>query len=122
MKRSTERILTTHTGSLPRSENLMRIMIAREQGGPVEASELAETVHHAVIDAVRRQAATGIDIISDGEMSKIGFANYVKDRLAGFGGQSRPLIAQDILDHPDLTVLRDKWPGLAPEACQAILD
>jgi 5-methyltetrahydropteroyltriglutamate--homocysteine methyltransferase len=106
MKRSTERILTTHTGSLPRSENLMRIMIAREQGGPVEASELAETVHHAVIDAVRRQAATGIDIISDGEMSKIGFANYVKDRLAGFGGQSRPLIAQDILDHPDLTVLR----------------
>jgi 5-methyltetrahydropteroyltriglutamate--homocysteine methyltransferase len=50
------------------------------------------------------QVAVGIDIISDGEMSKIGFANYVKDRLTGFGGQSNPHIAQDILDHPDLNV------------------
>jgi 5-methyltetrahydropteroyltriglutamate--homocysteine methyltransferase len=106
MKRSTERILTSHTGSLPRPDNLVQLMIAREQGKAVDASELAETVRNAVADAVKHQVAAGIDIISDGEMSKIGFANYVKDRLTGFGGQSNPLIAQDILDHPDLYVLR----------------
>jgi 5-methyltetrahydropteroyltriglutamate--homocysteine methyltransferase len=106
MKRSTQRILTTHTGSLPRPDNLMQMMIAREQGKPVDASELAGTVRNAVADAVKRQIAAGIDIISDGEMSKIGFANYVKDRLTGFGGQSNPFVAQDILDHPDLKVLR----------------
>ena len=106
MKRSIERILTTHTGSLPRPDNLMQMMIAKEQGKAVDASELAGTVRNAVADAVKHQVAVGIDIISDGEMSKIGFANYVKDRLTGFGGQSNPLIAQDILDHPDLYVLR----------------
>jgi len=106
MKRSTERILTTHTGSLPRPDSLMQMMIAKEQGKPVDASELADMVRNAVAEAVKHQVAVGIDIISDGEMSKIGFANYVKDRLTGFGGQSIPLIAQDILDHPDLYVLR----------------
>ena len=113
MKRSTERILTTHTGSLPRPDNLMQMMIAREQGQPVDASELAGTVRNAVAEAVKHQVAVGIDIISDGEMSKIGFANYVKDRLTGFGGRSNPLTAQDILDHPDLNVhlLRRKEGG-----------
>lgn len=106
MKRSSGRILTTHTGSLPRPDNLMQMMIAREQGQPVDASELAGTIRNAVVDAVKRQEAAGIDIISDGEMSKIGFANYVKDRLTGFGGESIPFTAQDILDHPDLNVHR----------------
>ena len=55
MKRSTERFLTTHTGSLPRPDNLMQLMIAREQGQPVDASELADTVRNAVVDAVKRQ-------------------------------------------------------------------
>src|SRR6266513_3206793 len=104
MKRSTERILTTHTVSLPRPDNLMQLMIAREQGQPVDASELADTVRNAVAEAVNHQVAVGIDIISDGEMSKIGFANYVKDRLTGFGGRSNPVVAQDVLDHPDMRV------------------
>ena len=102
MKRSTERILTTHTGSLPRPDNLVQLMVAREQGKPVDAVELADSVHNAVDDVVKHQVAVGIDIISDGEMSKIGFANYVKDRLTGFDGESNPFIAQDVLDHPDL--------------------
>ena len=106
MRRSTTRILTTHTGSLPRPDYLMQMMIAKEQGQPVSASELADTVHNAVADAVKHQVANGIDIISDGEMSKIGFANYVKDRLTGFGGQSIPFIAQDLLDFPDLKLLQ----------------
>ncbi len=106
MRRSTTRILTTHTGSLPRPDNLMQMMIAKEQGQPVSVSELADTVRNAVANAVKHQVANGIDIISDGEMSKIGFANYVKDRLTGFGGQSPSLIAQDLLDFPDLKLLQ----------------
>lgn len=89
----------------------MQMMIAREQGQPVPASELASTVQNAVADVVKHQVAVGIDIISDGEMSKIGFANYVKDRLTGFGGQSTPFTAQDILDHPDLKVHRRSEDG-----------
>ena len=104
MKRSTERILTTHTGSLPRPDNLVQLMVAKEQGKPVDAVELADSVRNAVADVVKHQVAVGIDIISDGEMSKIGFANYVKDRLTGFEGESNPFIAQDVLDHPDLRV------------------
>ena len=111
MRRSATRILTTHTGSLPRPDNLMQIMIAREQGQPVSESELADTVHDAVAEAVKHQVAVGIDIISDGEMSKIGFANYVKDRLTGFSGRSVPFAAQDMLDHPDLKVLRRNEDG-----------
>jgi 5-methyltetrahydropteroyltriglutamate--homocysteine methyltransferase len=104
MKRSTERILTTHTGSLPRPDDLVQLMVAKEQGKPVDAIFLAESVRNAVADVVKRQVAVGIDIISDGEMSKIGFANYVKSRLTGFDGESNPFIAQDVLDYPDLRV------------------
>src|SRR3974377_1737221 len=104
MKRSTERILTTHTGSLPRPENLAKLMIAKEQAKAFDAQELESNVHDAVAEVVKRQIDVGIDIISDGEMSKIGFANYVKDRLTGFGGESNPVVAQDVLDHPDLRV------------------
>ncbi|HEY0753213.1 MAG TPA: cobalamin-independent methionine synthase II family protein [Ktedonobacteraceae bacterium] len=106
MKHSTERILTTHAGSLPRSDKLMQVMFAREQGQPIDAREIAATVQDAVATAVKRQIALGLDIISDGEMSKIGFANYVKDRLAGFSGQSADLVVRDVLDHPDLHVHR----------------
>jgi 5-methyltetrahydropteroyltriglutamate--homocysteine methyltransferase len=102
MKHSTERILTTHTGSLPRPESLAQLMIAKEQGKAIDVKELADNVHIAVAEVVKQQVDVGIDIISDGEMSKIGFANYVKDRLSGFGGKSNPVVAQDVLDHPDL--------------------
>ena len=104
MKHSTERILTTHTGSLPRPESLAQLMIAKEQGKAIEVQELADNVHTAVAEVVKHQVDVGIDIISEGEMSKIGFANYVKDRLTGFGGESNPIVAQDVLDHPDLRV------------------
>ncbi len=97
-------MLTTHTGSLPRPEELARLLVAREQGQPVDASALADMIRQAVAAMVTQQVETGIDIISDGEMSKIGFANYVKDRLTGFEGESNPTVAQDVLDHPDLRV------------------
>src|SRR5579859_878589 len=104
MQRSTERILITHTGSLPRPDHLAQLLVAKEQGQEVDTNVLADSVRNAVAAVIQQQVAVGIDIISDGEMSKIGFANYVKDRLTGFDGESNPVVAQDVLDFPDLRV------------------
>ncbi|HZI82343.1 MAG TPA: cobalamin-independent methionine synthase II family protein [Casimicrobiaceae bacterium] len=102
MKRSTERFLTTHTGSLPRPDDLVRIMYAREEGVPVDATALSERVASAVEDVVRKQADAGIDIVNDGEMSKPSYATYIKDRLSGFGGSGNTFVYQDLVDFPNL--------------------
>ncbi len=102
MKRSTERFLTTHTGSLPRPDDLIRMMYAKEEGVPVEPAALAARVREAVAEVVRKQAAAGVDIINDGEMSKPSYATYVKDRLAGFGGSGNTFVYQDLTDFPNL--------------------
>jgi 5-methyltetrahydropteroyltriglutamate--homocysteine methyltransferase len=107
MKRSTERILTTHTGSLPRPAELLSIVAGSGEGQPVDWTGQRELVRSAVREAVGRQADAGIDIVSDGEMGKIGFANYVQDRMTGFGGQSsRPAMGRDLLDFPELATQR----------------
>src|ERR1051325_7259604 len=100
MKRSTERILTTHTGSLPRAEDLIRAMFAKEEGVPVDPAALAARIRSAVADVVGKQVAAGVDVVNDGEMSKPSYATYVKDRLHGFGGASHPLEYQDLVDFP----------------------
>jgi 5-methyltetrahydropteroyltriglutamate--homocysteine methyltransferase len=102
MKRSTERILTTHTGSLPRPEDLIRMMFAKEEGVPVEPGPLAARIRAAVVEVVGRQAQAGIDVVNDGEMSKPSYATYVKDRLHGFGGASHPLEYRDLVDFPGM--------------------
>ena len=102
MKRSVERFLTTHTGSLPRPDDLVRIMFAKEEGIPVEGEALAARIKTAVAEVVGRQIEAGIDIVNDGELSKPSYATYIKDRLAGFGGESRPLTYQDLVEFPDL--------------------
>ena len=102
MKRSTERILTTHTGSLPRPDDLIRTMFAREEGVPVDPSALAARIRSAVADVVGKQVQAGIDVVSDGELSKPSYATYVKDRLTGFGGASHPLQYQDLVDFPGM--------------------
>ncbi|HXP30849.1 MAG TPA: cobalamin-independent methionine synthase II family protein [Stellaceae bacterium] len=102
MQRSTERFLTTHTGSLPRPDDLTRMMFAKEEGVPVEPAALAARVRTAVAEIVRKQAAAGIDVVNDGEMSKPSYATYIKDRLDGFGGTSQPLQYQDLVDFPEL--------------------
>ena len=102
MQRSTERFLTTHTGSLPRPEDLIRAMFAREEGVPVDPAALAQRVCAAVREVVAHQAEAGIDIVNDGEMSKPSYATYIKDRLDGFGGTSHPLQYQDLVDFPEL--------------------
>ena len=101
MKRSTDRFLTTHTGSLPRPADLVRTMFAKEEGVPVDGVALKARIRSAVGEIVRKQAEAGIDIVNDGEMSKPSYATYVKDRLDGFGGESQPLIYQDLVDFPE---------------------
>jgi len=83
MKRSTERILTTHVGSLVRPPEIVELTRRRDAGGPFEGEELA-ALKRAIDDAVRTQAECGIDIPSDGEYSKSSFSGYVTDRLTGF--------------------------------------
>ena len=101
MNRSTERILTTHTGSLPRPENLVRTMFAKEEGVPVDPAALKARIRSAVAAVVEKQVEAGIDIVNDGEMSKPSYATYIKDRLDGFGGESHPLVYQDLVDFPE---------------------
>ena len=102
MKRSTERFLTTHTGSLPRPDDLIRMMYAKEEGVPVDAAALSQRVAAAVDEVVRKQAAAGVDVINDGEMSKPSYATYIKDRLSGFGGTGNTFVYQDLTDFPNL--------------------
>jgi 5-methyltetrahydropteroyltriglutamate--homocysteine methyltransferase len=102
MKRSDTRFLTTHTGSLPRPDDLVRAMYAREEGVPVDGPALAARICAAVDDVVKKQVAAGIDVVNDGEMSKPSYATYVKDRLNGFGGTGNTFVYQDLADFPNL--------------------
>jgi 5-methyltetrahydropteroyltriglutamate--homocysteine methyltransferase len=102
MTRSTDRFLTTHTGSLPRPDDLIRTMYAKEEGVPVEPAALAARVRDAVAEVVKKQTTAGIDIVNDGELSKPSYATYVKDRLAGFGGAGNIFVYQDLADYPNL--------------------
>jgi len=97
MKRSSDRFLTTHTGSLPRPEDLIRTMFAKEEGVPVDRDALAQRIRGAVAETVARQVTAGVDIVNDGEMSKPSYATYIKDRLAGFGGTSNSFVYQDLV-------------------------
>ena len=84
MKRSTERILTTHVGSLVRPPGLIDLMRAKENGQAYDQEELAVRVRSAVQEVVQKQVAVGVDIPSDGEYGKPSFSGYVNERLSGF--------------------------------------
>ncbi|MGH7372628.1 MAG: cobalamin-independent methionine synthase II family protein [Candidatus Rokuibacteriota bacterium] len=102
MKHSVDRFLTTHTGSLPRPDDLIRMMFAREEGVPVDRAALGARVRSAVAEVVRKQADTGIAVVNDGELSKPSYATYVKDRLNGFAGTSQSLQYRDLVDFPEM--------------------
>src|SRR3954452_15948158 len=102
MKRSTDRILTTHTGSLPRPPDLLAELVRRDRGEAVDAAALEARVREAVADSVRRQAAAGIAVVNDGETGKIGYSTYVTERLEGFGGEADPPgPPPDMLEFPE---------------------
>src|SRR4249919_3681644 len=84
MKRSSERILTTHVGSLARPSALLDVMREKEHGHPSDASAFAALVRSAVAEVVRKQSASGLDVVSDGEQGKVNFITYVRERLTGF--------------------------------------
>ena len=83
MKRSTDRILTTHVGSLPRPDDLRAMILQKQRGEAIDEAAFAARVNSAVGEIVRRQAEAGIDIVADGEMGRVGFIPYVNERLTG---------------------------------------
>jgi 5-methyltetrahydropteroyltriglutamate--homocysteine methyltransferase len=102
MKRSTDRILTTHTGSLPRPPDLLEQLMRRDRGDAVDTDALDARVREAVADSVRRQAGAGVAVVNDGEAGKIGYSTYVTERLDGFGGEADPPgPPPDMLEFPE---------------------
>ena len=102
MKTSTERIITTHVGSLPRPDSLIELLHKKEQGDPYDQLAFDQCVSAAVDEVVARQVAANIDLVSDGEMSKISYVTYLKDRLNGFNGVAlENRAAADLLDFID---------------------
>ena len=108
MKTSTDRILTTHTGSLPRPKALIDLILGREQGAAVAADVFEAATAKAVDEVVAQQVACGVDVVSDGEMSKPSYTTYIRHRVTGIAPDPRAadkgrdiMIGRDLLDHPD---------------------
>src|SRR5258705_13930728 len=100
MKRSVDRILTTHTGSLPRPPDLRAMLQARDNGEQVDGQAFAERVRSAVTECVAKQAEAGIDVVSDGELGKPNFVMYVTQRLSGMEGWDDQLYTNTDPDFP----------------------
>ena len=101
MLESRDRILTTHVGSLPRTKEVTEALFAAERGEPLPQERHDAIMRAAVLECVRREVEVGIDLVSDGEMSKISYATYIKDRISGFDGDSPRRIPLDLEHFPD---------------------
>jgi 5-methyltetrahydropteroyltriglutamate--homocysteine methyltransferase len=101
MKTSSERILTTHVGSLPRPQDVVDLLFAQDRGEPVDQELFDITMKRGVADAIHKQEENGVDIVSDGETSKISYATYIRHRLTGFEGDSSRPTPQDLDDFPE---------------------
>ena len=106
-----DRILTTHVGSLPRGAELTELLFAAERDEPVDAERFERVVAAAVDETVRRQVEAGVDIVSDGEMSKISYATYIKDRISGFAGDSPRRAPADLEAFPSFLERQAKGGG-----------
>jgi 5-methyltetrahydropteroyltriglutamate--homocysteine methyltransferase len=115
MKRSTDRILTTHTGSLPRPDDLVTLLRRKEAGELEDSTVLGARTRSAVAEAVRKQIEAGVDIVNDGEMGKPSYSTYVKDRLSGFDGseKSERLWAADLAEFRDFIKRGGRETGVA---------
>lgn len=101
MLTSTDRILTTHVGSLPRPQDVVDVLFAQDRGENVDSKHFEDVVGKAVNETVRLQVESGLDVIDDGEMSKISYATYIRHRLTGFEGDSARPTPKDLDDYPD---------------------
>jgi 5-methyltetrahydropteroyltriglutamate--homocysteine methyltransferase len=124
MKTSTYRILTTHTGSLPRPKPLVDIILNRERGDRIDAQAFESETAQAVDDIVARQMAAGIDEVSDGEMSKPSYTTYVRHRISGIEPDPRAtekgrdiMVGRDMLEHPDFAQRRGNFTKVAFPGC-----
>ena len=111
MRTSQDRILTTHVGSLPRPLELRQLLVAKDKGEPYDRAAIERQTRDAVLAIVRRQAATGVDIVNDGEMSKPGYSTYVADRLSGFAGHEPAKARLDTRDHPSFMAAYERMTG-----------
>ena len=124
MKTSKDRILTTHTGSLPRPKALTELILTRETGGAVDAARFEAEAAKAVDDVVEKQVAAGIDIVSDGEMSKPSYTTYIRHRVSGIGPDPRAaekgrdiMVGRDMLEHPDFAQQRGNFSDVPFPGC-----
>ena len=117
MQRSTERILTTHTGSLPRPMDLTTTLEALDAGTLPDPAVFEARVRHAVAEVVRKQVEAGVDIINDGEQGKVGYSTYVRHRLTGFTGQSTVPLRADWADFPEAAARLGRSSAVARPAC-----
>jgi 5-methyltetrahydropteroyltriglutamate--homocysteine methyltransferase len=122
MKRSTERILTTHTGSLPRSHDLTTMLEALDTGTLSDTGAFEAAVRRAVAEVVRLQSDAGVDIVSDGEQGKVGYSTYVRHRLTGFGGQSTVAKRADWADFPEAAARGERRSTVARPACDGPIE
>ena len=101
MKRSEDRILTTHVGSLPRPPALRDLLVRQDRGEIIDAAVLAREAEAAISHVVDKQLEAGIDVGNDGEQPRVGFSTYPARRMSGFGGESQRRLSRDLADHPD---------------------
>jgi 5-methyltetrahydropteroyltriglutamate--homocysteine methyltransferase len=123
MKRSIDRILVSHAGSLPRPDDLREMLIARDDGQPYDQQEFTRRVRSAVTEVVRKQVESGIDIVNDGELSKINFTAYARQRLSGVEERKpdagRPMFkiyGRDEAEFPEYFAARGTF-GIKEAAC-----
>jgi len=122
MKRSADRILTTHTGSLPRPADLIPMLEAHDTGVPTDPAAFEAGVRRAVADIVRKQVEAGVDVVSDGEQGKVGYSTYVRHRLTGFDGQSAVAARADWADFPEAAARAERRAAVARPACTSPID
>jgi 5-methyltetrahydropteroyltriglutamate--homocysteine methyltransferase len=122
MKRSADRILTTHTGSLPRPSDLTATLEALDAGTDPDPVAFGARVHRAVADVVRQQVAAGVDVVGDGEQGKVGYSTYVRHRLTGFGGQAAVPTRADWADFPQAAARSERRSTILRPACNGPIE
>ena len=111
MRTSQDSILTTHAGSLPRSEPLMRMLLDKEQGNALDEASFESQVRDDLVFILQKQREVGIDIPNDGELPRLGFSFYVKDRMTGFGGHAQRGTVTDFAKFPGYVALKTGRPA-----------
>jgi 5-methyltetrahydropteroyltriglutamate--homocysteine methyltransferase len=122
MKRSTDRILTTHTGSLPRPRDLTAMLEALDAGTAPDPASFDTCVRGAVADVVRRQVDAGVDIVNDGEQGKVGYSTYVRHRLTGFEGQRAVAMRADWADFPEAAERLGRSTAVSRPSCNGPIE